>query len=496
MPTRTLLWYDYETTGTDPVRDRPAQFAALRTDMELRAVGEPVMLHCAPAPDVLPHPEACLITGIAPQDAGRDGVIEAEFAGAVHELLAEPGTCTAGYNSIRFDDEVNRNLFYRNFFDPYEHTWKNGNSRWDIMDLARACYALRPDGIEWPQRDDGTPSFKLEHLATANHLEQARAHDAASDVVATIGLARLLRSHQPRLYDWYFRLRDKHRVIPMLANALTNRQPLLHVSHKYAAQRGCLAMIVPIAEHPTRNGTFIVADLDADPAAWVDLDPDDLTERMFTRRADLPEGIQRPPLKEVHANRSPFLAPVETVRGVETHRIALDPDHCLENLERIRASDGLAERVRLAFAAREPRRTEGEDPELMLYAGFPSDADKKRFGRVRATPPVQLGNVDFGFDDPRYPELLFRHRARNWPETLGADERERWRDFVQNKLSRESDSTTLTLPQYFATIARLRAEVPPGPQQVLLDRLQAWGETVRTEFGLGNETPDLVSGAC
>jgi len=484
MPTPTMLWYDYETTGTDTARDRPAQFAALRTDMALRPLGDPVTLYCAPALDVLPHPEACLITGIAPQDMAREGLIEAEFAGAVHELLAEPGTCSVGYNSIRFDDEVNRNLFYRNFIDPYEHCWKNGNARWDIMDLARACYALRPDGIEWPSREDGTPSFKLEHLASANHLEQARAHDATSDAIATAALARLLRERQPRLYDWYFALRHKRAVIPRLAGALAGRHPLLHVSHKYAAQRGCLAMIVPLAEHPTRDGTFIVADLGVDPDAWTNLDPDDLMERLFTRRADLPEDIQRPPLKEVHANRSPFLAPIETLRDVDTRRIELDSDRCLENLKRVRACDGLADRVRHAFASREPRRTEREDPELMLYAGFPSDADRKRFEGVRGTPPERLSTTGFRFDDPRYEELLFRYRARNWPASLDAGEHDRWRAFARDKLGRESGATALTLEQYFTTVARLRDETPPGPQQALLDRLQAWGETVRAEFGI------------
>jgi exodeoxyribonuclease-1 len=483
MPTPTLLWYDYETTGTDAARDRPAQFAALRTDMHLRPIDEPVTLYCAPAPDVLPHPEACLITGIVPQDMARDGMIEAEFAGAVHELLAEPGTCSAGYNSIRFDDEVNRNLFYRNFFDPDEHCWKHGNARWDIMDLARACHALRPDGIEWPLREDGSPSFKLEHLAQANRLEQARAHDATSDVIATVGLARLLREHQPRLYEWCFALRHKRAVIAKLAGALAASQPLLHVSHKYAAQRGCLAMIVPLAEHPTREGTFIVADLDVDPDAWTDLDSDDLMERMFTPRADLPEDLQRPPIKEVHANRSPFIAPVETLRNVDTRRIALDPERCFGHLKKIRAVEDLADRVRHAFASRAPRQHETGDPELMLYAGFASDADRKRLDAVRTTPPERLGTTAFSFGDPRYDELLFRYRARNWPGSLDATEQARWQAFVRDKLARESDARTLTLAQYFATIARLRAELPPGPQQALLDRLQAWGEALRADHG-------------
>lgn len=484
MPTPTLLWYDYETTGTDPVRDRPLQFAALRTDLALQVMGEPVNLHCRLAPDVLPHPEACLITGITPQAAMRTGGIEAEFAAAVHAALAEPGTCSVGYNSIRFDDEVNRNLFYRNFFDPYEHAWKGGNSRWDILDLTRACYALRPAGIEWPQADVGGPSFKLDRLAPANHLKQEHAHDALSDVEATLELARLLRTRQPRLFEWHFRLRHKRAAVALLAQALPGMEPLLHVTGRYAAARGCLAMVVPVAEHPDRAGTFIVADLGVDPRAWMDLDADALLERMFTPRADLPDDVERPPLKEVHGNKSPFIAPLSVLQDTDTGRIGLDPDACLRNLEMLRAADGLPERVRQAFALRTDQWPARQDPECMLYAGFATPADKRRCEVVRTTPPEQLATADFGFEDPRYGELLFRYRARNWPDSLNAAGQRRWHTFVRDKLIRGTETTSLTLDDYRATIARLRAEHPPGPKQVLLDQLQAWGEIVATEFGL------------
>lgn len=478
-----MLWYDYETTGTDPARDRPVQFAALRTDLDLQPVGDPVSVYCRPVRDVLPHPEACIVTGIAPQDAERGGLPEAEFAGAVHELLATPGTCSAGYNTIRFDEEFSRNLFYRNFFDPYEHAWKHSNARWDILDLTRACYALRPDGIEWPLREDGAPSFKLEHLAPANHLEQPRAHDAASDVIATLGLARLLRTAQPRLYDWYLDQRDKKRVAATLAAALPTMQPLLHVSGRYRAARGCLAMVVPVAAHPTRAGSFIVADLSVDPATWAGLDADELGERLFTARADLPDDLERPPLKVVHSNKAPFLAPLSVLQGVDTFRIGLAPDDCRSNADHLRACDGLGERIRQVFADDASRWPAREDPELSIYSGFPSDADRRRFDRVRSTPAAALATTDFGFDDPRYATLLFRYRARNWADTLGAEERERWRTHVREKLTRETEATPLTLAQFFAAIARLRKDVAPGSKQALLDRLQGWGETIRAEFG-------------
>jgi len=470
---QTFLWHDYETWGADTRRDRPVQFAAMRTTLELEPVEEPVAFVCKPPHDRLPQPQACLVTGLAPQDAERDGLIEAEFADAVHEQFAAPNTCAVGYNSIRFDDEVTRQLLYRNFYDPYAREYEHGNSRWDLIDLARLCYALRPQGIEWPQRDDNSPSFRLQHLAAANHLHQARAHDALSDVEATLALARLLRVRQPKLFAWHFDLRRKQRAYALLDSV--NMTPLLHVSQRYPASRGCLAMVVPLAEHPERKNEIIVADLDPDPV-WAQWDAETIAERMYMARADLPEGIERAPLKTIHVNKSPALAPLEVLRGVDTTRIALDVERCMAHLVVLRAAEGLPERVRIAFA-RERERTQ-TDPELDLYGGFPSEADRRRCAQVRAAPSEQLATRAFGFADSKYDELLFRYRARNWPQTLSYDEQQRWLAHRRETLTRATSLTTLTLDDYFVEITRLRDETPPGDKQALLDRLEAWGRSL------------------
>ncbi|HCG89461.1 MAG TPA: exodeoxyribonuclease I, partial [Alteromonas macleodii] len=193
MHAPTFLWHDFETFGTSPQKDLPCQFAAVRTDMDLNVIGKPINIMSAIANDYLPHPEACLVTGITPQQTIRDGSNEADFAARIYQEMSTPNTCSVGFNSIRFDDEVSRYLFYRNFYDPYSREWRNGNSRWDIIDLARACYALRPDGINWPRREDGAPSFKLEALTAANNIGHENAHDALSDVYATIALAKLIK---------------------------------------------------------------------------------------------------------------------------------------------------------------------------------------------------------------------------------------------------------------------------------------------------------------
>jgi exodeoxyribonuclease-1 len=470
MAEPTFFWHDYETFGTDPRRDRPSQFAGIRTDANLAIVGEPLMIYCQPPRDTPPQPGACLVTGIAPQLAEREGLREAAFAAAVHEQLAMPGTCTVGYNSLRFDDEFTRHLLYRNFYDPYGREWENGNSRWDLIDLVRLCQALRPEGIVWPTRDDGTPSFKLEHLASANGLKQDRAHDALSDVEALIALARLIRQRQPKLWDWYFALRRKQRVFELLDVAAMT--PVVHVSSRYPASRQCLTVIAPLAVHPARAGEIIVYDLSADPADMLALNDGDIADRVFTARADLPEGVERIALRTIKANHAPALAPLSVLKGADHARLGLDMDGVTRHLAALRQADGLAEKLRRVYghaAAHAP----ADDPELALYGAFLPDADRRLLADVRATPPDQLGARAFPFRDPRYPELLFRYRARNWPETLTIQEHARWEAFRTDRLTRHGPLTTLTLDEYRLELATLRAQ--PGAPLPLLDQLEAWG---------------------
>ncbi|NII10924.1 exodeoxyribonuclease I [Oleiagrimonas sp. C23AA] len=487
MAQPTFFWHDYETFGTDPRRDRPSQFAGIRTTFDLEIIGEPVSVFCRPPEDALPHPQSCLITGITPQQAQRDGVAEAEFAAVVHEQLALPGTCGVGYNSLRFDDEFTRQLLYRNFYDPYEREWRNGNSRWDLIDLVRMCYALRPEGIEWPMRDDGAPSFRLEHLAAANHIEQRRAHDAVSDVEALIGLARLIRVRQPKLWDWFFALRKKQRVHSLLDTA--HMTPVLHVSSRYPASRGCLSMIAPITQHPSRPNEVIVYDLDADPAELLALEAQDIADRVFTAQADLPEGIERIKLRTVRVNRSPALAPLSVLKGVDLSRIGLDPARCEHHLEQLREAPALADKLREVFALSGGNNEPATDCELALYDGFLPDGDKRLLAEVRGTPGAQLGEAAMAFRDPRYVELLFRYRARNWPDTLSAEEAERWQAFCRKRLGERSALTHLSLEDFFVALAECRsASADDGPSQTVLDQVEAWARELATRHQLALPT--------
>ncbi len=279
--TPTLYWHDYETWGADPRRDRPAQFAGIRTDTELNIIGKPMNYYCKPALDMLPQPEACLITGITPQTAMDEGLCEAEFMAEIHREFIQPGTCGVGYNSIRFDDEFTRYGFYRNFFDPYAREWRSGNSRWDIIDMMRLTHALRPEGIKWPVKDDGSTSFKLEDLTAANGISHEGAHDAVSDVYATIDMARLVRTQHPKLYSYLFDMRDKRKVGSNLN--LQEQLVILHVSSMYPSKQGCISPVIPLAAHPTNKNGIIVYDLRHDPEPLLSLSSEEIKNRLLLK---------------------------------------------------------------------------------------------------------------------------------------------------------------------------------------------------------------------
>lgn len=468
----SFLWYDLETFGRDPRRTRIAQFAALRTDLALRAIEAPISLFCQPADDLLPSPAACLLTGITPQRAEREGVCEAEFAARVHEAMALPGTCVVGYNSLRFDDEFIRCLFYRNFHDPYEREWKHGNTRWDLLDLARLAYAVRPEGIEWPRREDGAPSFRLEDLARANGLLHARAHEALSDVEATVALARLIRTAQPRLFDYFLGFRSKTRAAALLDFA--RRTPVLHVSGRYPALQRCAALVLPIAPHPTIANRMLVCDLASDPTSLLELSPEEIADRLYTPAADLPEGEQRIGLKEIHLNRCPALIELRHLTEGDLDRLCIDLTRCLAHAERLNACSDLAERVRQVYARRGSR--DPADADQSLYDGFADDSDRARFADVRRSSPEVLAANRIVFREPRFDELLFRYRARNWPATLDAAEAERWREYRAARLESDSGLSEYSYETYYAEIDQLRLARGGEPGvTVLLDALQAWG---------------------
>jgi exodeoxyribonuclease-1 len=470
--TASFLFYDLETFGACPRRSRIAQFAGIRTDTNLEQVDDDICFYVKPADDLLPSPIAAVITGISPQHACDHGVNEAEAFARIHEQMMRPGTCTAGYNSIRFDDEFVRHGLFRNFYDPYEREWRGGNCRWDLLDVMRLAHALRPDGIEWVYREDGTPSFTLEGLAAANGVRTGDAHEALSDVRALIGLAKRLRDAQPRLWDYCLKLRDKRFAASLLdVVAMT---PVLHVSQRFPASRLCAAPVLPLAMHPRIANRVIVFDLAQDPEQLLSQSAGVIASRLYLRQDELDDGEERIALKEVHLNRCPALIAWNHLRDADFARLRIDTARVQANAARLRArADDIVEKMRRVYASLPDRGA--SDCDASLYDGFLPDGDRLRFPHVRGTPPAHLATADFHFSDPRLPELLFRYRARNWRQLLGSADRERWNAYRRERLA-DTVCSEYSFPTYYAEVDALRTQHSDDARvAALLDQLEGWG---------------------
>ena len=473
----TIFWYDYETTGINPRCDRPVQVAGIRTDLELNEIDEPLNLYCLPSDDILAHPMACLITGITPSRLEDRGLVEAEFMTRTHAHLSLPGTCGAGYNTLRFDDEMTRYSLYRNFFDPYAREWQGGNSRWDLIDVVRTAYALRPEGIEWPQQD-GRVTLKLERLTEANGIDHGQAHDALSDVRATIALARRIRERQPKLYAWLFQLRTKQKVMDQVRLL----QPMVHISGRFSAERHYLGVVLPLAWHPRNRNALIVCDLGLDPQGLLDLDAQVLRQRLYTRRDELAEGELPVPLKLVHINRCPVVAPLNVLRAEDCERLHLDMGIFQERALRLSDAQELW-RDKLAAIYAEEDFVPSTDPEQQLYDGFIGDRDRRLCEQVRTVEPAQLARQQWPFDDHRLPELLFRYRARNFPDTLSSEEQQRWKLFCQQRLSDPEWGAPNTLQVF--NLARQELAVSATPFQCeVLAQWQEYADALAARLNL------------
>jgi exodeoxyribonuclease I len=477
----TFYWHDYETFGANPARDRPVQFAGVRTDADLNIIGEPLVIYCRPANDFLPHPQACLVTGITPQKALAEGLPECEFIARIHAELSVPGTCGVGYNSLRFDDEVTRHTLYRNFFDPYAREWQNGNSRWDIIDMVRTANALRPEGIEWPQREDGLPSFRLEELTRANGISHAAAHDALSDVHATIALARLIRDRQPKLYEYVLKSRDKRTVMAQLD--IAGMKPVLHVSGMFGASRHNIALVVPLAIHPQNRNEIICFDLSADPQPLFDLPAEELQSLLYMRTEDLPEGTERLGFKSVHINRCPVLLTPKMADPATAQRLGISGELCRRHLDALRshrekAGSEFAAKVQAVYTGR--KFDTPSDPDLMLYSGgFFSEADKRVMERLRVQTPEQLAAETPVFEDQRLPEMLFRYRARNYPDSLSPEERAIWEEYRFARLTEPEFGAGYCMEEFQADIEALSDSGALTPEQLaLLEQLLDYSDTL------------------
>jgi len=465
---KTFFFYDLESSGLSPRESRIMQFAGIRTDMNLRQIGEPFDILVKLNDDVLPSPEALMVTGITPQQTLADGYSEAEFAKILNNEVFTPDTIVVGFNNIRFDDEFVRHLFWRNFYDPYEWSWKDGCSRWDLLDVVRMTRALRPEGIEWPVDKNGKATNRLELITKLNKIDHFKAHDALSDVEATIAVAKLIHDKQLQLYEYLLKMRDKNEV-KQLVN-LDDKRPFVYVSGRYEAEFNKATVAFPLTAG--KNGNVVVYDLRHDPTDFIGMSVKELAKVFYAsweeRQA---EGFVRLPIKELQYNRAPAVAPLGVLMQADGWaKIGLNEAIIAKHREILLKSPDFAENIRSLLENREAFK-KSPDPEAQLYDGFLPNGDKLRVEAVRNADARELADFHPDFTDERLDGLLLHYKARNFPKSLAEDETVAWEKWRSGKIA-------ASLPDFVSSLQKLSTTTTDENKLFILKELQLWAESV------------------
>ncbi len=480
----SFYFYDLETSGLNPREDRIMQFAGQRTDLDFRPLGEPTNLLVELPDDTLPSPGAIMVTGITPQSTKQDGISERDFCHFFLEEVATPGTTIMGYNSVRFDDEFIRNTLWRNFFDAYEWQWKDGRSRWDLLDVVRLTRALRPEGIEWPVTPEGCSTNRLELLTKMNHISHEHAHDALADVVALIEVTRLIREKQPQLFDFLYNLRGK-RNVARLVN-LKNPQPFVYASGRYPAEFEKTTVAYPLSVG--RNENVLVFDLRYNLDELLAAEEDGTYIEKFGNRWQKahPEKVKVdffPIVKTLQYNHCPAVAPLGVLEKDDGWaKIGLDRAMIDRNLEALEKHPEFSERVQKLIAGR-PEFPPAVDPESALYDGFLNDHDRRLCAVVRSNGAEDLADFHPEFNDERLPELLLHYKAKNFPSSLSEDETKKWEEYRHRRLGRQGQKFIAELQNIQKDLASDKTFGGKSPDECafLAEELLLWFESLQPE---------------
>jgi exodeoxyribonuclease-1 len=472
----SFYFYDLETSGVNPRCSRIMQFAGQRVDMDFNPISEPDNYLIKLTKDILPEPEAILITGITPQQTLEDGIGEPEFLKYFYQNISTPNTVFLGFNSIRFDDEFIRFLNYRNFYDAYEWQWQGGRSKWDILDVSRMTRALRPGGINWPFAPNGKPSNKLELLASVNDLTHDNAHDALSDVNATLALAKLLKTKQPRLFEYLLNMRDKKQIEKLTIKS----EPFVYTSGRYPGEHEKTTVVVTLVDHPSQKGTVFVYDLRFDPTKFAKKTAEQIAELLG--KYSFREDEERLPIKQLQFNRCPAIAPLNVLDKPSQKRLKVNLEEVNKNLKALLSLSDFGGKIQKAVEINEQKRqtsllVDTQDVDTQLYDGFFSDGDKDKMKVVRCASKNELADLHLDFADKRLDMLLFLYKARQYPESLNQDEQEKWQKYLEQKLIAGDQQSPLS--KYFAKINELiESTDDPNRSTFLLEELRLYGESL------------------
>jgi exodeoxyribonuclease-1 len=261
--------------------------------------------------------------------------------------------------------------------------------------------------------------------------------------------------------------------------AVGSNKPVLHISSMFGAERGCMALVLPLCADQTNANAVHSIDLSFDPDALEGLSVEDIQKRVFTSQAQLTEelgDVTRIPLKTIHANKSPMVVAAKMMTEDLAQKWGHDLNLCRQNWKKWQSKAHLIPLIQQALTF---EGAEEQDVDRMIYSGFFPRRDKEAMDYIGRSDIEQLDPTSFSFQDPRCPELLFRCRARSYPDALWDEERTKWEQHKYRALMEEAYGAPRCLATYPELLNKAHVEFQDkADAQFLLEELMLYAQSI------------------
>lgn len=447
-----FVFYDTETTGTDTDFDQILQFAAIHTDFQFNELDR-IEIRCRLMPHIVAAPGAVRVTKVTAAQL-CDGTLDSHYAmmrKIREKLVSWAPAIFIGYNSLRFDEHLLRQAFYKTLHPVYL-TNNNGNMRTDALRIVQAVSLFAPGVLTLPVNDDGDEVFKLDRVAPLNGFAHERAHDAAADVEATIFLCRMLAEKAPEVWSSFMRFSQKAAVVDYLSAERVFCLSDFYFGKPYSW------IVTEIGRNAEIGSEHFVYNLAIDPDSLRDLSDDDLVARL----ARLPKPVRR-----LKSNGCPIIVPVDDAPAI-ARAAEFGFDELMHRADVLAGDDALRARLIAAFQSTQQEREPSIHVEQQLYDSFFSKPDEMLMEKFHVVPWEQRLGIIQQFGDPRLQQIGRRLIYIERPDLFPAQNRFELDCAAARRVcANKTDVPWLTLPQAIAAMDELLAETDPAENAFL-----------------------------
>ena len=438
-----FVFYDFETSSSNKFWGQIIQIGAILTNDNLEELDR-YEARSRLSPGIIPEAMSLIVNKSSPKILKSSNLSHYQMVRQFIETLKKWGKATyIGFNSVDFDEEFLRNTLFKTLEYPYL-TNTNGNARGDLLGLARAANLYYPNTLKNPVSEKGNAVYKLEKMAPLNGIKHNNAHDAIGDVIATLGVAKIISNKARTVWEASQLTTDKNRTLEII------KKELYFCTNEYFYGKSRPYVQTFVCQHPKYQWPKCF-DLKHDPNIYLNLPISDLKEQM---------GKNPKFLRTVRHNKHPIIMNPSYSKGFEEYKLLGDAK-LKERADLIKKNKKFAENVSLILQeeAEEKEQSKSQEDiyeEESIYLRHTPNEDNKVMTLFhKAEWDEKLSIID-KFKDQRLhyfgKKLIYEEK----PEILPKSEYNKIHRNLAKRLLSTNNEKWNTIPRVYQEIDTLR----------------------------------------